>query len=55
MREYSLLLHDILQAAEAIHDFTTGMSFETFVDDDRTLSAVLYKFAVMGEATKHLP
>ncbi|MDO8872480.1 MAG: hypothetical protein Q7V05_07095 [Methanoregula sp.] len=31
------------------------MSFEAFVDDDRTLSAVLYKFAVMGEATKHLP
>ena len=55
MREYSLLLHDILQAAEAIHDFTTGMSFEAFVDDDRTLSAVLYKFAVMGEATKPLP
>ena len=55
MREYSLLLHDILQAAEDIHDFTTGMSFEAFVDDDRTLSAVLYKFAVMGEATKLLP
>ncbi|MDO9035127.1 MAG: DUF86 domain-containing protein [Methanoregula sp.] len=55
MREYSLLLHDILQAAEAISDFTTGMSYEAFVDDDRTLSAVLYKFAVMGEATKLLP
>ncbi len=55
MREYSLLLHDILQAAEAIHDFTAGISCEEFVDDDKTLSAVLYKFAVMGEATKLLP
>jgi len=55
MREYLLLLHDILQAAEAIRDFTQGMSCETFVDDDRTFSAVLYKFAVMGEATKLLP
>ena len=55
MREYSLLLHDVLQAAEAIRDFTQGMSYEAFVDDDRTLSAVLYKFAVMGEATKLLP
>ena len=55
MREYLLLLHDILQAAEAIRDFTQGMSRETFVDDDKTLSAVLYKFAVMGEATKLLP
>lgn len=55
MREYLLLLHDILQAAEAIRDFTQGMSCEAFVDDDRTFSAVLYKFAVMGEATKLLP
>ena len=55
MREHSLLLKDILEAAEAIRDFTQGMSCETFVDDDRTLSAVLYKFAVMGEATKLLP
>jgi uncharacterized protein with HEPN domain len=55
MREYLLLLHDILQAAEAIRDFTQEMSCEAFVDDDRTLSAVLYKFAVMGEATKLLP
>jgi len=55
MREYLLLLHDILQAAEAIRDFTQGMSREAFVDDDKTLSAVLYKFAVMGEATKLLP
>jgi uncharacterized protein with HEPN domain len=55
MREYLLLLQDILQAAEAIRDFTQGMSCEAFVDDDRTFSAVLYKFAVMGEATKLLP
>jgi len=55
MREYLLLLHDILQAAEAIRDFTQRMSCEAFVDDDRTFSAVLYKFAVMGEATKLLP
>lgn len=55
MREHSLLLRDILHAAEAISDFTRGMSYEAFVDDDRTISAVLYKFAVMGEATKLLP
>ena len=37
MREHSLLLRDILEAAESIHDFTQGMSCEAFVDDDRTL------------------
>ena len=55
MREYRLLLSDILQAAEDIHTFTLGKSREDFVADEKTKSAVLYKFAVMGEATKLLP
>jgi uncharacterized protein with HEPN domain len=55
MREYRLFLIDIMKAAEDIESFTTGMSFEEFVDDDKTISAVLYKFAIMGEATKMLP
>jgi uncharacterized protein with HEPN domain len=55
MREYRLLLHDILQAAEDIHDFTSGMSKNDLAEDNKTRSAVLYKFAVMGEATKLLP
>jgi len=44
-----------MRTAEDIEAFTTGMSFEGFVDDDKTISAVLYKFAIMGEATKMLP
>lgn len=55
MRESRLLLSDILQAAEDIRNFTLGMSREVFVADEKTRSAVLYKFAVMGEATKLLP
>ncbi|MEI7433074.1 MAG: DUF86 domain-containing protein [Methanomicrobiales archaeon] len=54
MREYRLFLVDIMKAAEDIEVFTTGMSFEEFVDDDKTISAVLYKFAIMGEATTML-
>ena len=48
MREYRLFLIDIMKAAEDIEAFTIGMSFEEFVDDDKTISAVLYKFAIMG-------
>jgi len=55
MREQKLLLHDILRAAEDIRDFTNGITREDFVADEKTRSAVLYKFAVMGEATKLLP
>jgi uncharacterized protein with HEPN domain len=55
MRESRLLLSDILLAAEDIRDFTKGMSQNIFLADEKTRSAVLYKFAVMGEATKRLP
>ncbi|HSA38697.1 MAG TPA: DUF86 domain-containing protein [Methanoregula sp.] len=55
MREYRLLLSDILQAAQDIQNFTQGKSREDFITDEKTKSAVLYKFAVMGEATKLLP
>jgi uncharacterized protein with HEPN domain len=55
MRESHLLLEDILQAAEDIRDFTSGMSRGDLVEENKTRSAVLYKFAVMGEATKLLP
>ena len=55
MRESRLLLSDILRAAEDIRNFTREMSREFFIGDEKTRSAVLYKFAVMGEATKLLP
>ena len=55
MREYRLFLVDSMKAAEDIETFTKDMSFEEFANDDKTISAVLYKFAIMGEATKMLP
>jgi uncharacterized protein with HEPN domain len=55
MRESHRLLEDILKAAEDIRDFTSGMSPGDLANDNKTRSAVLYKFAVMGEATKLLP
>lgn len=55
MRESHLVLEDILHAAEDIRDFTSGMSQGDLAGDNKTRSAVLYKFAVMGEATKLLP
>jgi uncharacterized protein with HEPN domain len=55
MREYRLFLIDIMTAAEDIRTFTSEMTFKEFVNDDKTISAVLYKFAIMGEATKMLP
>ena len=55
MREYSLYLQDILSAMLAIDKFVEGMDFESFKKDDKTSSAVIKKFEIIGEAAKHIP
>ncbi len=55
MRNYGLYLKDILDAMEAIETFVEGMSFEEFIKDDKTVSAVIRKFEIIGEATKGIP
>ncbi len=55
MRNYQLYLQDILEAIEAIESFVAGMDFGDFVLDDKTSSAVMRKFEIMGEATKNIP
>ncbi len=55
MRDYKLYLKDILAAMESIESFVEGMSFEEFRVDDKTGSAVIRKFEVIGEATKQIP
>lgn len=55
MRDSRLYLKDILNAMEAIDSFVEGMDFENFQNDDKTSSAVIRKFEIIGEATKNIP
>lgn len=55
MREHSLYLQDMLNAMLAIEKFIGGMDFESFKNDDKTSSAVIKKFEIIGEAAKHIP
>ncbi|MFZ2148310.1 MAG: DUF86 domain-containing protein [Sedimentisphaerales bacterium] len=55
MRDYNLYLSDILKAFEAIESFVEGQSFEDFKKDDKTSSAVIRKFEIIGEAAKQVP
>jgi uncharacterized protein with HEPN domain len=55
MRDLSVYLRDILSACESISAFTAGMDLDAFRKDDKTASAVIRKFEVIGEATKQLP
>ena len=55
MRDYRLYLKDILSAIDSIEAFVVGMNFEEFCADDKTSSAVIRKFEIIGEATKNIP
>ena len=41
MRIYTLYLSDIADALEKIEEFTAGMTYDEFLHDDRTQSAVI--------------
>jgi uncharacterized protein with HEPN domain len=55
MRDPRLYLRDILDAMDAIEKFVEGMEFDEFKGDDKTSSAVIRKFEIIGEATKDVP
>lgn len=54
-RKSSIYIKDILQAISKIEEFVEGMSFEGFLSDDKTSSAVIRKIEIIGEAAKQLP
>lgn len=39
------------KAIQAIENFTRSHSLETFLKDEKTISACLYQFTIIGEAT----
>jgi uncharacterized protein with HEPN domain len=54
-RKASLYIKDIVDAITKTQEFTIDMSFEGFVKDDKTASAVVRKIEIIGEAVKQLP
>ena len=54
MRPDKLYLVDMVEAAEAITEFVTGMEAAQFFRDQKTQSAVLQKLIVIGEAATRL-
>jgi uncharacterized protein with HEPN domain len=54
-RKASLYIKDMIDAITKIEDFIGDMTFNDFVQDDKTSSAVVRKLEIIGEATKQLP
>ncbi len=55
MRNYRLYLTDILDAIESIESFVEGMNLQEFLADEKTKSAVVRQFEIIGEAAKGVP
>ncbi len=55
MRDFEVYIEDILQAIDSIQTYTEGLTYEIFVDDKKTVDAVIRNFEIVGEATKQIP
>ena len=53
-RSPELLIEDILESAAKINRYTSGMSFEQFEADEKTVDAVIRNFEIIGEAAGRL-
>ena len=54
-RDYKLFLKDIVDAMGHIEEFVEDMAFDELEADEKTSSAVIRKFEVIGEAAKYMP
>lgn len=50
-----LLLLDILESAEKIDIYTSNLTYDEFIDDSKTIDAVIRNIEIIGEATNRLP
>jgi uncharacterized protein with HEPN domain len=54
-RTYTDYLGDILEAIVKTEQLIQGMTFARFVQDDKTVFAVVRALEIVGEATKRIP
>ena len=50
-----MLIEDIVECANKIINFTSSQTFDEFMNDQRTVDAVIRNFEVIGEAANRLP
>lgn len=54
-RPIQLLLSDICEAIDRIEQYTSGISFEAFSKDQKTIDAVVRNLEIIGEVANRLP
>ena len=53
-RDSLLLLDDIVTSAQKIKRYASGLDYEAFISDERTVDAVVRNFEIIGEAANRL-
>ena len=53
-RDTSLLLEDMLESANKIQRYITGMTYDSFINDDKTADAVMRNFEIIGEVANRI-
>jgi uncharacterized protein with HEPN domain len=54
-RDWRLYADDIVESCGKVRRYVAGMSYDTFLADERTRDAVIRNLEVIGEAAKNLP
>ena len=54
-RDWRFRVRDILASVRAIARYTDGMTFDQFVNDARTMDAVVRNLMTMGESIRWIP
>ena len=54
-RHPKLLLLDILESAEKVKIYTQELTYDGFIEDGKTIDAVVRNIEIIGEASNRLP
>ena len=54
-RNTELLIEDIIESADKILSYTKGLNWGEFIEDSKTIDAVIRNFEIIGEAANRLP
>lgn len=54
-RDWKLRIQDFLESVEGAQKYVSGMSFDDFLKDPRTIDAVVRKLTIIEEAAVHVP
>ncbi|MHC1774002.1 MAG: DUF86 domain-containing protein [Lentimicrobium sp.] len=53
-RDLILLLEDMLESALKIKRYTTNLNYDSFLNDEKTIDAVVRNFEIIGEAANRI-